>query len=53
MKVIKDGIILDSKKNIDVEYASDELVEEISKQIEEEYAETFRLLAKGPNDTDE
>lgn len=50
MKIKRDGVVMDPKKNTEsTEYASDELIDKISEEIEEEYAEAFRLLAKGPN----
>lgn len=50
MKIVRDGITIDPRKNTtDTEYAPNELVDKISEQIEEEYAEALRLLAEGPN----
>lgn len=47
---MRDGIIINPKSNIpDTEYASDDLVDKISEEIEEKYAEALKLLAEGPN----
>lgn len=48
MKLIKEGIILDPKKNktnSEIEMVSDEIIDRISEQIEKEYADTFKLLS--------
>lgn len=52
MQIEKDGILLNPKmtQTTEPEYAPDDLVEKISTQIEEKYAEALRLLAKEPND---
>lgn len=47
MKIVKDGIVLDPKKNKEkIKYAPDELVDKVSRQISEEYSEALQLLAK-------
>lgn len=48
MKIVKDGIVLNPKEtHIDDVKESDALVKQKSEEIEKEYAEAFRLLAKG------
>ena len=52
MKIKKDGVLLDFSKTPDKsnqEYASDDIVQKASEEIEEKYAEAFKKLADGPD----
>lgn len=51
MKVMQDGILLDPKNTndkIQEKKTSDEIVRQKSEEIEKQFEESFRLLAKDP-----